>query len=144
MIEDHIVNNVDYAVAEAAANARQPIDAIVGEYRKWCWVAPSLALRIAVIGEWHWRNVKAKNPKPAEVLLVEPSRVEIEKEIIKQQKKATHWLFLRAKVGLPFFCAGAGLVATKRWHGRGLARPPRSASDAVSFRTRRLTSRMSR
>ena len=91
-LEGYIVNNVADAAAEIAATVKQPADAIIKEYRKWQWVAQTLALRIAVIEEWHWKNVQARIPRPVEVPPVEPCEVEIASEILEQQREMKHWV----------------------------------------------------
>ena len=63
-VPHYILNNLADVAAAVAAGAAQPPDALQKWHSRWQARAFRIALRIAVIEAWHWRQTPKKVARP--------------------------------------------------------------------------------
>ena len=88
----YVLNNVADIAAAVAAAAAQPPDALQEWHSNWQAKAFRVALRIAAIETWHWRQTPKKVAKPRLEPVIVPDQAAVRTALVNAQAAAGHCL----------------------------------------------------
>ena len=84
-LPQYVLNNVADVAAAVAAGAAQPPDALQEWHSKWQARAFRVALRIAAMEAWHWRQTPKKIAKPKLEHIIVPDQEAVRAALVTRK-----------------------------------------------------------